>query len=89
MVVAVDCFMKYMEAEAIATLSMDKIIRFIYHTIFCRYGVLIKIISDNSAQFDNAKFRRFCDDHEVHKRFSAFTRPQTNRQVEAVNKTLK
>ena len=89
MVVTVDYFTKYVKIEALATITLDKIIRFVYQTIFCCYGVPTKIVSDNGTQFDNAKFMRFCDDHKVQKRFSAIARPYTNGQIEAVNKTLK
>ena len=42
-VVAVDYFTKYVEVEALATIIVNKIIRFVYHTIFCRYGYLQKL----------------------------------------------
>ena len=87
--VTVDYFTKYMEAEPLATITADKVIRFIYHTIFYHCRVPAKIVSNNETQFDNAKFRRLFDDHKVQKRFSMIARPQTNRQVEVVNKTLK
>ena len=78
MVVTIDYFTKYVKIEALAMITVDKIIRFVYQTIFCRYKVPAKIILDNGTQFDNAKFRRFCDDHKVQKRFSVVARPQTN-----------
>ena len=65
MVVTIDYFMKYVEVEALVTITTNKIMRFIYQTIFCHNGVPAKIVSDNGMQFDNAKFRRFCDDHKV------------------------
>ena len=43
-VVAVDYFTKYVEAKALAMITTNKIIRFVYQTIFCRYGVPAKII---------------------------------------------
>ena len=69
--------------------NADKIIWFVYQTVFCRYGVPTKIVSDNRKQFGNAKFRRSCNDHKVQKGSLAIARLQTNGQVEAVNKTLK
>ena len=74
-VVIVDYFTKYVEAKALSTITADKIIRFVYHTIFCHYGVLTKIVSNNGTQFNNAKFRKFCDDHKVQKRFLVVVRP--------------
>ena len=63
--------------------------KLVYDTIFCRYGLLTKIVPDNGTQFDNTKFRRFCDDHKVQKGFSIVARLQINRKVEVVNKALK
>ena len=47
MVVTVDYFTKYLETEALVTITMNKIIRFVYQTIFCRYTMRAKIVSDN------------------------------------------
>ena len=72
--VAVDYFMKYMEAEALAIITTNRIIN-VYTSIFYRYGVPIKIVSNNGTQFDNAKFRRFYDNHKVQNGFSTVARP--------------
>ena len=47
MMVAVDYFTKWVEAEALASITPEKIKEFIYKNIFCRYGVPHTIISDN------------------------------------------
>ena len=46
-VVAVDYFMKWVEAEALASITPLKIKEFVYKNIICRYGVPHIIISDN------------------------------------------
>ena len=55
----------------------------------CRFGVPHSIVSDNGKQFDNAATRRFCEGLGIRKDFSAPIHPQSNGQVEAVNKILK
>ena len=47
------------------------------------------IVLDNEIQFDSNEFRDFCDDLGIKKSLSSFDHPQTNGQVEAVNKIIK
>lgn len=54
-----------------------------------QFGVQHSIVSDNGKQFDNAATQRFCDDLGIQKGFSAPIYPESNGQVEAVNKILK
>ena len=51
--------------------------------------VPLKIVSDNGLQFDSEEFADWCQEHGIHKSFSSVAYPQTNGQVEAVNKILK
>ena len=40
-------------------------------------------------QFDSKEFREFCDELGIKKSFSSVNHPQTNSQVEAINKIIK
>ena len=60
-VVAVDYFTKWVEAEAFASIMPTKIKEFIYKNIVYRYGVPHTIISNNSKQFDYDEFKEFCN----------------------------
>ena len=44
---------------------------------------------DNGTVFDSNEFRDFSDDLGIKKTFSSVDHPQTNGQVEAVNKIIK
>ena len=44
---------------------------------------------DNGTQFDSNEFRDFCDDLGIKKSFSSVDHPQTNGQVEVVDKIIK
>lgn len=55
----------------------------------CRYGIPCALIADNSKQFDNNSFRGFCKELRIEQKFSLLAHLQANRQVEAVNKTIK
>ena len=46
-------------------------------------------MSDNGTQFDSKEFREFCGELGIKKNFSSVNHPQTNGQVEAVNKIIK
>ena len=48
-VVTVDYFMKWMEAEALATITVRKICDFLYRSVICRYSIPQKIVSDNGT----------------------------------------
>ena len=88
-IVAVDYFTKWVEAEPLNKISSAKVINFLIKNILCRYGVPLKIISDNGLQFDSEEFADWCQEHGIHKSFSSVAYPQANGQVEAVNKILK
>ena len=84
-----DYFTKWTEAEPLASITAKKSLDFVIKNIVCRYGVPTKIVSDNGTQFESGAFTDFCEKNGIIKSFSSVARPQGNRQVEAVNKTLK
>ena len=56
LIVAIDYFTKWVEAELVMMIIEDKVTSFVWKNIICRFGVLHVIISDNGKQFDNPKF---------------------------------
>ncbi|KAK3029542.1 hypothetical protein RJ639_038501 [Escallonia herrerae] len=59
-IVAVDYFIKWVEAEALASITERKCEDFFWRTVVCRFGILRVLITDNGKQFDNPTFRTFC-----------------------------
>ncbi|XP_057510765.1 uncharacterized protein LOC130793127 [Actinidia eriantha] len=53
-----------------------------------RFGIPKVIISDNTRQFDNDKFKLFCSDLAISYHFSSPGHPQANGQVEVTNRTI-
>ena len=53
LLVAIDYFTKWVEAEALATITETKVQNFVWKNIVCRFGILRTIISDNGRQFDS------------------------------------
>ncbi|KAI5351002.1 hypothetical protein L3X38_003893 [Prunus dulcis] len=88
-VVAVDYFTKWAEAEALATITAARIESFVWQNIVCRFGIPNSIVTDNGRQFDNAKFKQFCSNLKIRLCFASPAHPQSNGQVEAVNKIIK
>ncbi|KAL5552053.1 hypothetical protein UlMin_002229 [Ulmus minor] len=62
---------------------------FIWRNIICRFGIPHSLVSNNGTQFDSAGLKKLCSDLGIHKHFSSVAHPQSNGQVEAVNKTIK
>ena len=60
LVVGIDYFTKWVEAEALATITEKNVRSFIWKNIICRYGIPRVLVSDNGKQFDNDAFRDFC-----------------------------
>ena len=88
-IVAVDYFTKWAEAEPLATITEQKIRNFVWRAIICRFGILRALVSDNGKQFDNAKFRDFCAELGIKNYYSSPTHPQSNGQAEVTIRTLK
>ena len=59
LLVAIDYFTKWVEAEALATITEAKIQNFVWKNIICKFGIPLTIISDNGWQFDSQDFRDF------------------------------
>ena len=59
--VAVDYFTKWVEVEALASITPSKIKEFVYKNIACHYGLPHTIVSDNGKQFNYDEFKEFCD----------------------------
>lgn len=88
-IVAVDYFTKWTEVEPLKSIIAKKSLDFVIKNIVCRYGLPRKIVSDNGTSLESDEFTGFCEKNGIIKSFSPVSRPQGNRHVEAVNKTLK
>ena len=59
LVVGIDYFTKWVEAEALATITEKNIRSFVWRNIIYRYGIPRVLVSDNGKQFNNSAFRDF------------------------------
>ena len=88
LLVATDCFSKWIEANAFASIKDRDVTRFIWKNIVCRFGILRSIISDNGPQFNSRVYRDFFQELNIRNLYSTPRYPQSNGQAEASNKTL-
>ena len=88
MLVAVDYFTKWAEAEALADIRDVDVKKFVWRNIVTRFGVPDSLISDNGLQFDSQSFHEFCSNLGIRNRYSIPAYPQGNGLAEAVNKVI-
>ena len=86
--VDVDYFTKWVEAEALVNIQDVDVKKFVWKNIVTRFRVLDFLISDNGLQFDSRAFREFCYDLGIKNRYFTLAYPQSNGQAEAINKTI-
>ena len=60
LVVSIDYFTKWVEAETLATITEKNVQNFVWRNIIYRYSIPRVLISGNEKQFDNDSFRDFC-----------------------------
>jgi ribonuclease HI len=88
LLVAVDYFTKWAEAEALATITTANVVKFLWTSIICRFGIPHAFVTDNGKQFDCEPFRKWCAELRIRNYYSTPIYPPANGQVEATNKTL-
>ena len=88
LVVGIDYSTKWVEAEALATITEKNIRSFVWRNIICRYGIPRMLVSDNGKQFDNSAFKDFCLELGIKNHYSSPAHPQANGQVEVTNRSL-
>ena len=88
LVVGIDYFTKWVEAETLATITEKNVRGFVWRCIICRFGIPRVLVSDNGKQFDNDSFQDFCSQLGIRNHYSSPTHPQVNRQVKVTNRSL-
>lgn len=72
-------------AKALAIITEAKVQNFVWKNIVYRFGIPRMIILDNDHQFNNQRFRSFCSNLGIKKKFSSPGHPQANGQTEVTN----
>ena len=71
LLVAIDYFTKWVEVEALTTITEATVQSFVWKNIICRFRIPLTIISDNGRQFDSQGFRDFCSGLGIKNQFSS------------------
>nr|KYP55953.1 Pol polyprotein [Cajanus cajan] len=88
LLVAVDYFTKWIEAEPLATITANNVQKFLWKSIVTRFGIPYALITDNGLQFAERKFNKFLEELGIKHRFTSVEHPQANCQAEAANKVI-
>ncbi|KAK3007940.1 hypothetical protein RJ639_015023 [Escallonia herrerae] len=87
-IVAIDYFTKWTEAESLATITSVKCEDLFWKNMVCHFGVPKALVIDNEKQFDNSNFRNFCTNLSIDLRFTFVAHPQSNGQTENMNRSI-
>ncbi|XP_035838063.1 uncharacterized protein LOC110926798 [Helianthus annuus] len=87
-IVAVDYFTKWVEAKALASTTAMMVRKFIWEHIICRFGLPLKIVTDNGTNFASDDLQKWMKEMKIEHTFSSVAHPQGNGQVESVNKSI-
>lgn len=60
LVMGIDYFTKWAEAEPLATITEKKVRSFVWKSVVCLFGIPKVLVSGSGKQFDNEAFRDFC-----------------------------
>ncbi|WCJ40055.1 RNase H family protein [Euphorbia peplus] len=88
LIVAVDHFTKWVEAEALSSQTPEQIIQFVESHILSRFGIPYSFIADNGTQFNCVKFKEYCQSFGIKNRFASVYYPQSNGMTEVTNRTM-
>ncbi|XP_050233413.1 uncharacterized protein LOC126681900 [Mercurialis annua] len=88
LIVAVDHFTKWIEVEAVSTITEARIRDFFWRQIVCRFGIPRALVTDNGKQFNCRAFKEFCNDLHIDLRFTSVVHPQSNGMTEVTNRTI-
>jgi len=88
LVVAIEYFTKWIEAEPLAQITAHKIQHFVWKNIVCCFGIPKRLVSDNGTQFASQQLGKLCTELGIKQVFTSVEHTQTNGQVESANRVL-
>ena len=87
LLVAVDKFTKWVEAEPISKCDAATAVKFIKKVIF-RFGFPHSIITDNGTNLYQGEMEEFCQRENIRLDVSSVAHPQSNGQAERANQEI-
>jgi len=87
--IATDYFTKWIEAFPTKQATSKVVINFLLENIITRFGVPIRLITDNGMCFRLDEFKTFCDSYGITISYASPYHPQANGQAKSSNKSIK
>jgi hypothetical protein len=75
LIVGVDYFSKWIEAEAVAKITTERVRKFYWKKIICRFGLPRCNVSDNGTQFASSNVVDFCKHLGIQTKFVSVIHP--------------
>nr|KYP63283.1 Pro-Pol polyprotein [Cajanus cajan] len=88
LIVAIDHFTKWIEAEAVAAITANNVQKFFWKSVITRFGIPYALITDNGLQFTDRRFSDFLAELGIKHKMTSVEHPQSNGQAEAANKII-
>ncbi|KAL0427291.1 UNVERIFIED_CONTAM: hypothetical protein Slati_2903900 [Sesamum latifolium] len=82
LIVAVDYFTKWVEAEPLAKIGEKEVIKFIWQNIIYPFSIPRVLIADNGTQFQGGKLKSWLEELKIKQLFTLVNNPQANGQAE-------
>jgi transposase InsO family protein len=83
-----DSFSKFVEAIPIQSHSATVVARRLVDNVFSRYGVPIRLLSDQGPEFESALMAELCRSYGIEKIRTTSYKPSTNGGIERFHRTL-
>jgi len=74
--VAIDCFTKWVEVASYANVTRKMVVKFIKKELICRYGIPERIITDNATNLNNQMMLELCEEFKIKHHNSSPYRPK-------------
>ncbi|EIE75604.1 hypothetical protein RO3G_00308 [Rhizopus delemar RA 99-880] len=87
-IMAIEYFTNWPVAKAVKKADSETTVKFLYEEIFCNFGPVEKILSDNGSHFTSKEVEEFAKYVNTRHQFSAPYKPSTNGKVEHVNNVI-
>lgn len=87
-VVAIEYFMRWIEAKPLATITSESVKKFFWQNIVCRFRVPRVRTVDNGKQFDLDHFREFSQTIGTTLAFAFVYHPESNDAMERANRVV-
>ncbi|GKU96885.1 hypothetical protein SLEP1_g10067 [Rubroshorea leprosula] len=88
LIIGVDYFTKWVETQALSSLTSKKVEDFVFSSIICRYRISSQIVADNGTQFNCSSFQDIYSNYGIKLQFTSVYHPESNGMVESVNKCI-